>query len=145
MTPTPRRLAAITAHARRVTASDREGLAASLPGAVPVGSVTLVTCHRVEAYLHTDDAHLESFAALLPDGAGILEGDDAIRHVISVAAGLDSVVVGEDEILHQLRASLESTRAGGTLDSSAWPSAPDDERDPGSKGAVGRSGTSPST
>ena len=35
---------------------------------------------------------------------------------MSVAVGRDSVVVGEDQILHQLRASVDAARAAGTLD-----------------------------
>jgi glutamyl-tRNA reductase len=45
-----------------------------------------------------------------------LIGKQAVRHAISVAVGRDSVVVGEDQILHQLRASIDAARTAATLD-----------------------------
>ncbi len=40
-----------------------------------------------------------------------MRGEAAIRHAVAVAAGRDSVVVGEDQILHQLRAAMDGARA----------------------------------
>jgi glutamyl-tRNA reductase len=51
----------------------------------------------------------------LPAGGRILVGEAAVRHAIAVAVGRDSVVVGEDQILHQLRTSVDSAREGGEL------------------------------
>jgi glutamyl-tRNA reductase len=45
-----------------------------------------------------------------------LVGEPAVRHAISVAVGRDSVVVGEDQILHQLRESVDKARGAETLD-----------------------------
>jgi glutamyl-tRNA reductase len=75
----------------------------------------LETCHRVEAYLTSADdaARLEP---ALPVGARALTGDQAVRHAMTVAAGRDSVVIGEDQILHQIRASVDEARAAGALD-----------------------------
>jgi glutamyl-tRNA reductase len=46
----------------------------------------------------------------LPEGGRRLEGSDAARHAFTVAAGLDSVVVGEDQVLHQLRECVADRR-----------------------------------
>jgi glutamyl-tRNA reductase len=54
-------------------------------------------------------------AALLPSGGRLLVGETAVRHAMTVAVGRDSVVVGEDQILHQLRQSVDSAREGGCL------------------------------
>lgn len=74
----------------------------------------LETCHRVELYTtRGDPAALES---QLPAGGQLLVGDEAAHHAISVAVGLDSVVVGEDQLLHQLRTSIATARRDGGLD-----------------------------
>jgi glutamyl-tRNA reductase len=75
----------------------------------------LETCHRVEAYVASahDAARL---AAALPPGGRALTGEHAVHHAMTVAVGRDSVVVGEDQILHQLRASVDAARATGMLD-----------------------------
>ena len=76
--------------------------------------MVLETCHRVEAYLvSTADDTLPT--GWLPKGGRLLMGEDAIRHAISVALGRDSVVVGEDQILHQLRETVERARRDGRL------------------------------
>ena len=51
-----------------------------------------------------------------PAGGQILTGERAVRHAIAVAVGRDSVVVGEDQILHQLRTSVDAARAADALD-----------------------------
>ena len=51
----------------------------------------------------------------LPANGRILVGEAAIRHAIAVAVGRDSVVVGEDQILHQLRTSVDNARGDGGL------------------------------
>jgi glutamyl-tRNA reductase len=110
----PRHVRAISAQARSVAAPLRRRLADALPGAVPPGSVVLITCHRVEAYV-PDNGNAGELRHLVPEGARILEGRDAVRHIASVAVGRDSVVLGEDEILHQLRAALASARREGPV------------------------------
>lgn len=116
MTAHPRGIVVVSAHARSVPALDRARLAERLAGALPSGSVTLVTCHRVEGYAAAD--HADRLERLVPAGGRLLGGDAAARHLVSVAVGRDSAVAGEDEILHQLRRALEETRKAGPVDPS---------------------------
>ncbi|WP_296665103.1 glutamyl-tRNA reductase [Demequina sp.] len=101
-------------------------LAASLVGrhGAVAGAVVLPTCNRFEVYVETEDVDaarhevIEAIAALSAlDPATVAEslvpyeGDDAIRHLLAVASGLESMVVGEREISGQVRrAHLEAQR-----------------------------------
>jgi len=111
----PEALLALVTHARHVPAIERERFAARLRDERADQSLVLETCHRVEAYLVPADGETP-LARWLPAGGHLLVGEAAIRHAISVAVGRDSVVVGEDQILHQLRESVESARGEGRLD-----------------------------
>jgi glutamyl-tRNA reductase len=106
---------ALVTHARHVPAEERERFATRLRDTPPGRILVLETCHRVEAYLvsiHDGDA----FAGWLPAGGRLLVGVAAVRHAMAVAVGRDSVVVGEDQILHQLRESVDRARAEDQLD-----------------------------
>ncbi len=108
-------IVALVTHARHVPAIERERFAAALHRELVGRALILETCHRVEAYVAS--AHdAECIAWALPAGGRALTGEHAVRHAMTVAAGRDSVVVGEDQILHQLRASVDAARAAGTLD-----------------------------
>ena len=115
MTPAgPDALLALVTHARHVSAAERERFRAQLRDESASEPLVLETCHRVEAYLVSgEDATAP--AVWLPAGGGRLVGEAAIRHAISVAVGRDSVVVGEDQILHQLRDSVDRARRDGRL------------------------------
>jgi glutamyl-tRNA reductase len=69
----------------------------------------LQTCNRVEAYVVTDsrDAGREAVQSLFShvDSAVVTQmgHEESIRHLLRVAAGLESLVVGEDQILGQVR------------------------------------------
>jgi glutamyl-tRNA reductase len=83
----------------------------------------LSTCNRVEFILLTDEElnipYLSRFfKAFAPnwnsdeihkaiEQSQVLSGDEAIRHVFHVAASLDSLVVGEREIITQVRSAFE--------------------------------------
>jgi glutamyl-tRNA reductase len=108
-------IVALVTHARHVPAIQRQRFAAALRGESASRAFTLETCHRVEAYVgNTEDA--ADLAAALPAGGRALVGERAVRHAMTVAVGRDSVVVGEDQILHQLRTSVDVARAAGALD-----------------------------
>ena len=103
----------------RVTLSldDAASLARSLGDAV-----CLSTCNRTELYL-ADVEEQEAVAALERVANESLDGvlyrlheDAAALHLFRVAAGLDSLVPGEGEILGQVRAAYESVEAGPLLD-----------------------------
>ena len=110
---------AVAAHARQVPSTERAKLASQLRSELGARVVLLETCHRVEAYTTGDDeselAGMAGMAGWLPAGTRVLSGDTAVRHVIAVAMGRDSVVVGEDQILHQLRAVIEAARTASAL------------------------------
>jgi glutamyl-tRNA reductase len=89
-------------------------------------AVVVSTCNRTELYLCAEDAAAAERVTLraLARRAGLSsaavrpwlltrEGADAARHLFEVAAGLHSMVVGEAEILGQLRRARELARAEG--------------------------------
>lgn len=99
------------------------------------GAVLLSTCNRFEAYLDVDDtlaAHplkavelvfatlaqsVGEDAAVLRASSEVLLGEAALRHLFSVSAGLESIVVGEDEISGQVQRALAAARRDGTTSS----------------------------
>ena len=110
-------VAALVVHAREVPAHERERFGSRLRAELGARAVILETCHRVEAYTAgLEAAGLTAVATWLPAGGRLLTGEPAIRHAVAVAAGLDSVVVGEDQILHQLRTAVEDARRSGALE-----------------------------
>src|SRR5438477_4467797 len=90
-----------------------------------VEAVVLATCNRVELYWSSrhsnDDGFVERalervWADPPRDWIGFAqrhEGAAAARHFLRVAAGLESLVVGESEILGQTRAALELAQSEG--------------------------------
>lgn len=84
-------------------------------------SVILCTCNRTEIYF--TEADTETVIRLLAEKAGYdiseylltYQNEGAIRHLFRVASGIDSMVIGEDEILRQVKeAYSESTNCGST-------------------------------
>lgn len=106
---------AFLTHARDVPAVERERFGQRLLDQFPSEALLLETCHRVEGYLMATNELVEP-RSWLPDGGRLLVGEAAVRHAIAVAVGRDSVVVGEDQVLHQLRQSVDRARRDGGLD-----------------------------
>jgi glutamyl-tRNA reductase len=88
-------------------------------------AVCLSTCNRTELYLAADsgeDAERRAEAALLALETELgpalyrLRDEGAAFHLFRVAAGLDSMVPGEGEILGQVRSAHELGAAGPILD-----------------------------
>lgn len=108
---------ALITHARDVPAAQRERFAARIQDELAGRALVLETCHRVEAYwTSSDDPDLQAETTWLPAGGRILTGGAAVKHAMAVAVGRDSVVVGEDQVLHQLREAVDAARKGGRLD-----------------------------
>ncbi|UNX54724.1 glutamyl-tRNA reductase [Georgenia sp. TF02-10] len=108
------------------------GAAAMGPAAVAAspavrGAVVLATCNRLELYLDATDTEAARAAGhqavAVASGTAPAEvarlmrsatGEAAVAHAFAVAAGLDSLVVGEREIIGQVRRALAAARAAGT-------------------------------
>src|SRR5688572_26476350 len=96
-------------------------------GALPGLAEALIvsTCNRTELYCV--GAGAEPLAAWLVAESGgnealvaclyRIEGADAVRHVFSVAAGLDSLILGEPQILGQLKDAYRAAQQAGTAGS----------------------------
>jgi glutamyl-tRNA reductase len=110
----------------------RERLGTLGPGAARCPAVeehaVLSTCYRVELYAYLvgglDEAREELIRVLadghdverdlLVDHLYVHAGEDVARHLCRVAAGLDSLVLGEAEILGQVGAAFEAGREADT-------------------------------
>jgi glutamyl-tRNA reductase len=106
-------LYAVVAHARDVRVSERGDLAKRLHARRPAGSVLIETCHRVELYASEDRE--PDIARDLPVGAQVLMDRAVVEHVVSLAVGLRSAIVAEDQVLHQIREGLDTARERGGL------------------------------
>ncbi len=86
----------------------------------------LSTCNRSELYLALDEARAEEILAWLAGYHGlsldelracayIHQGNEAVRHMMRVACGLDSMILGEPQILGQMKDAYASAQQAGTL------------------------------
>ena len=88
------------------------------------GIAYLTTCNRVE-FMMVDEAYFcmgrlqQLFQTFQPEeedmrtlmaSAMVLHGEEAVRHLFRVTAGLESMVLGEREILTQVRSAMERSR-----------------------------------
>jgi glutamyl-tRNA reductase len=92
------------------------------------GAMILSTCNRTEIYAEAGAFHgaVAAICDLLSRHSGVPHAeltpclyvhyaDRAVQHLLTVACGLDSMVVGESQILGQLRTALRIAREQGTL------------------------------
>jgi glutamyl-tRNA reductase len=112
----------------QLSAPGADGIAPLIAPVVD-GVVVLSTCNRVEAYVETDRPDtaeriaeaMRAASGVSPDefaGAYTVKTDaKAAEHLFAVAAGLESVVVGEGEIGGQVRRALAEARDRGTTTS----------------------------
>jgi glutamyl-tRNA reductase len=113
-------------------ALDAEGvtkLVDDLMGSEHVGEATVIaTCNRLEVYADVDRFHgsVEEVSRLLVERAGestealvphlyVHYDDGAVSHLFNVASGLDSMVVGEGQILGQTREALRLGQELGSV------------------------------
>ncbi|AGI48194.1 glutamyl-tRNA reductase [Thermoplasmatales archaeon BRNA1] len=85
--------------------------------------VLIRTCNRLEAYIATDDnvrvkAMLDRTVRKNVEFGDrqfwyILEDKACIKHLFTVICGIDSLIVGEDQIQHQIKESFEQARKEG--------------------------------
>lgn len=110
---------------RERLALDEQGqkdlLVAPRPGLAEL--IVLSTCHRTEIYatgdgLDSDVVH--AVAAIMPGllptdhhDVRFMQGADAVEHLFRVACGLDSLVIGEPQVLGQVRRALVLAQEAG--------------------------------
>jgi glutamyl-tRNA reductase len=91
-------------------------------------AAVIATCNRLEIYTEVDRFHgsVEELSRRIIEGAGqtletmlphlyVHYDDGAVSHLFKVAAGLDSMAVGEGQILGQARAALQLGQEMGTV------------------------------
>ncbi len=115
-------------------ALDSDGVAKLLTdvtaGAHVAEAAVIATCNRLEIYAEVDRFHgsVEEVSRLLVERAGepteamlphlyVHYEDGAVSHLFHVAAGLDSMAVGEGQILGQTRTALRTGQEHGTVGS----------------------------
>ncbi len=87
----------------------------------------LSTCNRTELYCGLQDNQIDALSEWLAhfhalDPAQIrphlysFPDADAVRHLLRVAGGLDSMILGEPQILGQMKAAYQTANDAGTLD-----------------------------
>lgn len=85
------------------------------------GLVLLSTCNRLEIYFSTEETEEADYCGLLCEEKGVepekfrhffcrRTGREAVRHLLSMTAGLESLIVGEDQILGQVKEALSFAR-----------------------------------
>ncbi|PTU75200.1 glutamyl-tRNA reductase [Pseudomonas mangrovi] len=86
----------------------------------------LSTCNRSELYLEQEGADADAVLRWLADyhqldmqelraAAYVHEDEAAVRHMMRVACGLDSMVLGEPQILGQMKSAFAVAREAGTI------------------------------
>jgi len=98
--------------------------ALSLPGATEC--IVLRTCNRMELYLATRDPNAtrrgleDMINGLVPFDAEqnlvqYLNGKESVRHILRVSSGLESLIVGEDQIQCQVKEAFDLAKRHGSV------------------------------
>ena len=93
-----------------------------------VEAAIISTCNRTEIYCAAEHAALDHTVGWLAESGGVapallrshaytLHDDEAARHVFRVASGLDSMVLGEAQILGQMKDAVRAAETVGALGS----------------------------
>jgi glutamyl-tRNA reductase len=79
------------------------------------GVLLLQTCNRVEVIVEGSAIALSDFlTGEGKEGFFAIEGKEAFHHLFTLASGIDSMIIGEDQILGQLKKSLGDAQESGT-------------------------------
>ncbi|HJJ84774.1 MAG TPA: NAD(P)-binding domain-containing protein, partial [Methanocorpusculum sp.] len=77
----------------------------------------LQTCNRIEILSKKSGDALSAFLESQgKNGFTILEGEDVLLHLLELAAGTKSLIVGEDQILGQMKKALLTAEEAGCVD-----------------------------
>ncbi|MBP5083053.1 MAG: glutamyl-tRNA reductase, partial [Methanomicrobium sp.] len=83
--------------------------------AVFKGVILLQTCNRIEIFVQGTAQELERYLhSIGKTGFWTLSGREALNHLLRLASGMDSMIIGEDQILGQLRKALALAQETGT-------------------------------
>src|SRR5690554_4369831 len=119
-----------TVDVREKVAFQPEQLEHALQSLVQQGSVSesviVSTCNRTELYCHTKDANIDHILNWLATFHAVPaeriakhiyqhENEQAISHLMAVASGLDSLVLGEPQIFGQVKDAYDYARKAGTV------------------------------
>lgn len=89
-------------------------------------AVILSTCNRTELYCEAEDDMLESTREWLAEFHGLTiedispylyshEGHQVVNHLLSVSCGLDSLILGEPQILGQVKSAFQTSADAGRV------------------------------
>lgn len=110
-----------------ISSSRLQEALSSLQQYVPQG-IVLCTCNRIEIYTATDQnfpadsACIEFLNSKAEPGIDlspyiyVYRDEEAVEHLFQVASGLDSMIIGEFEILGQVRNALEEAEKSGLVE-----------------------------
>ena len=90
------------------------------------GAVLLSTCNRTEAYLSCEEEPVDPGKLLcsltgcdhgeFAEAFVTREGEECVRHLMEVSCGLRSQILGEDQILTQVKDAAAIARESGAID-----------------------------
>ena len=92
------------------------------------GCIILSTCNRMELWIHADEGQEVDLLQILCELKEqetekyrqyfvCRQGEDAVRHLFHTTSGLESLILGEDQILTQVKTALENGRDAYSTDS----------------------------